>query len=52
MNQTLTIHTRKTEQILSNSVLPSNGIHLAGVEVHSDVKINIYGFAYTKGYSE
>ncbi|CAC5386110.1 unnamed protein product [Mytilus coruscus] len=43
-NQSITIDKNNTEYILSTSVLPSDGIHMVGVEIHSDVKINVYGF--------
>ncbi|VDI23526.1 Hypothetical predicted protein [Mytilus galloprovincialis] len=43
---------RKTEHNLSKSVLPSDGIHLAGVEIHSDVRIKLYGFENHDHHSE
>ncbi|XP_071137218.1 IgGFc-binding protein-like [Mytilus edulis] len=41
-----------TEYALRNNAFTSDRIHLAGVEVHSDVRINLYGFEYHRGYSE
>ncbi|XP_071137212.1 IgGFc-binding protein-like [Mytilus edulis] len=41
-----------TEYNLSKSVLPSDGIHMAGVELHSDKGINVYGFFFGSVVSE
>ncbi|XP_071135900.1 IgGFc-binding protein-like [Mytilus edulis] len=41
---TITMDKSNTEYNLSKSVLPSDGIHMAGVELHSDEGINVYGF--------
>lgn len=51
-NQSITIDKTITEYNLSKSVFPSDGIHLAGVELHSDVRLHIYGFSYHRVYSE
>ncbi|XP_071135906.1 IgGFc-binding protein-like isoform X1 [Mytilus edulis] len=53
--QTITMDKSNTEYNLSKSVLPSDGIHVAGVELHSDEGINVYGFFHglyvSGGYS-
>ncbi|CAC5390104.1 NOTCH1 [Mytilus coruscus] len=51
-NNSITIDTSNSEYNLNKSVLPSDGIHLAGVELNSDVRINVYGFFYGYGISE
>ncbi|CAC5390109.1 unnamed protein product [Mytilus coruscus] len=51
-NQSVTINKSNTENNLSNSVFPSDGIHLAGIELHSDVRVNVYGFLYDRLHSE
>ncbi|CAG2188674.1 unnamed protein product [Mytilus edulis] len=51
-NQSITIEKGNTEHDLSNSVIPSDGIHLAGVELQSAVRINVYGFLYKDRRSE
>ncbi|XP_063402199.1 uncharacterized protein LOC134686462 [Mytilus trossulus] len=51
-NHSTIIDKTNTAYNLSNSVLPSDGIHLAGVELHSDVGINVYGFLYGGRVSE
>ncbi|CAG2218998.1 unnamed protein product [Mytilus edulis] len=52
---TITMDKSNTEYNLSKSVLPSDGIHVAGVELHSDKGINVYGFSFgtevSEGYS-
>ncbi|XP_076079689.1 IgGFc-binding protein-like [Mytilus galloprovincialis] len=49
--QTITMDKSNTEYNLSKSVLPSVGIHMAGVELHSDEGINVYGFSLGAGVS-
>lgn len=44
-NQSIIIDKSNTEYGLSKSVFPSDWMHLAGIELHSDVRINLYGFA-------
>ncbi|XP_071135897.1 IgGFc-binding protein-like [Mytilus edulis] len=52
---TITMDKSNTEYNLSKSVLPSDGIHMAGIELHSDKGINVYGFFFgtelSEGYS-
>ncbi|XP_071135896.1 IgGFc-binding protein-like [Mytilus edulis] len=48
---TITMDKSNTEYNLSKSVLPSDGIHMAGVELHSDKGINVYGFFFGTGVS-
>ncbi|XP_071135898.1 IgGFc-binding protein-like [Mytilus edulis] len=48
---TITMDKSNTEYNLSKSVLPSDGIHVAGVELHSDEGINVYGFFLGAGVS-
>ncbi|XP_071135902.1 uncharacterized protein [Mytilus edulis] len=49
---TITMDKSNTEYNLSKSVLPSDGIHMAGVELHSDKGINVYGFSLGTDVSE
>ncbi|CAC5390103.1 unnamed protein product [Mytilus coruscus] len=51
-NKSVTIDKSNAEYNLSHSVLPSNGISLAGVVLHSDIRINVYGFLYQGQVSE
>ncbi|XP_052090051.1 uncharacterized protein LOC127726650 [Mytilus californianus] len=51
-NQSIIIDKNNTEYSLSISVIPSDGIHLAGVGLLSDVRINVYGFYYGNQFSE
>ncbi|XP_071135903.1 IgGFc-binding protein-like [Mytilus edulis] len=48
---TITMDKSNTEYNLSKSVLPSDGIHVAGVELHSDEGIHVYGFVFAAGVS-
>lgn len=51
-NQSVTIDNINFEYNLTSSVLPSDDIHSAGVEVHSDIRMNVYGFLYDGAHSE
>ncbi|XP_071137216.1 IgGFc-binding protein-like [Mytilus edulis] len=51
-NQSIIIDETNTEKYLNNSVFPSDVIHSAGLEVHSDVRVNMYGLLYDGLYSE
>ncbi|VDI40746.1 IgGFc-binding protein-like [Mytilus edulis] len=51
-NQSIIIDETNTETNLNTSVFPSDGIHSAGLEVHSVVRVNMNGFLYDGLHSE
>ncbi|XP_052063182.1 uncharacterized protein LOC127702913 [Mytilus californianus] len=51
-NVSVTSNLVDNHYILDSNVLMTNGLHQAGVEIHSNVPITLYGFLFVRQYSE
>ncbi|CAG2185910.1 unnamed protein product [Mytilus edulis] len=51
-NVSVTLNSVDNHYTIDNNVLMTNGLHQAGVEIHSNVPITLYGFLFVRSYSE